>query len=771
MRLKLKIRQKIFLSVLSASMILYVVAVGYIVNSSRKAMLEDALQNARLTARISAEQIEKEFERDLAVTRTLAQAFTVYKELPTSLWQELFMKMYIPILEGNKHVYSIWDSWEYYGFIPNYDKDFGRFCMTVWREDGKILTITDVRSINGDPDKYGAFKMKNQEGLWEPYFDEIVKGKSEQVLMTTVAAPIQINGRYYGLVGFDISLESLQDVVSKIEPVKGSYAFLISEKGIIAAHRNTELINKPVSELLGKEFEEQGLENVFAKGLDHSYFRTDGNGENHYITFAPIHAGNSYSSWSLALSIPMSVITEKADVNQRISMIVGVGGLLLLMIVLIFVANGLTRPIVRITKSLNRMRQGEISNDLILTLKTGDEIETMATALNISLEGLNKKATFANDIGKGHLESKLELLGENDVLGQSLLAMRNSLKKAKEEEAKRIIEDQKRTWANEGFAKFADVLRQNNDSLQHLTDEVLKNLVKYVGGNQGALFLINDEDKKNVFLEAKSVYAWDRKKYVDMQVMLGEGLVGACALERETIFLTEIPENFVTITSGLGEANPNCLLIIPLKQDENVLGVMEIASFKVFEQHEVDFLEKVSESIAATISTVRINAKTRFLLEQSQQQTEEMQAQEEEMRQNMEELLATQEEMSRKEKEINWTLEAIGGLAIVLEYNFKGIIISANPKLCNVSQYDKEELVGQHHSMLFDNTDVINSENYRQFWEDMKNRKTFEGIMRRMDKNGNSFIIKGHCYPILDDDGAPLKVVEVSVDITELVDK
>lgn len=771
MRIKLRIRQKIFLLILTTTLILYVVAIGYILTTTRQAMLDDAKQNARLTARISADRIEKEFERDLAVTRTLSQAFSLYQEMPTNLWQDLFMRMYKPVLEGNKHVYSIWDSWEYYGFIPNYDKDFGRFCMTVWREDNKILSTTDVRSLNGDPDKYGAFKKKNQEGLWEPYYDEIVKGKSEQVLMTTLAAPIQINGRYYGLIGFDISLESLQDMISKIEPVPGSYAFLVSELGIIAAHRDSEFINLPLSEVHPEDYELEDLGKIIMHGEEHSFIRTDGNGESHFISFAPIKAGNSYSSWSLALSIPLKVITERADESLYFSLMVGIAGLFVLMIVLGLVANSLTRPIVKITKSLNKLSQGEISNDLILHLKTGDEIETMANALNISIEGLNKKTAFANEIGKGQLESELPMLGENDVLGKSLVDMRNSLKKAKVEEDKRAAEDQKRTWANEGFARFADILRNNNDDLQKLADEVLKYLVKYVGGNQGALFLANDEENGNRYLETKSVYAWNRKKYIDMKIMFGEGLVGACALEGETIYLTEIPDNFITITSGLGESNPSCIIMVPLKQDDKVMGVLEVASLKVFEKHIVEFLEKVAESVAATISTVKINAKTLFLLEQSQQQAEEMQAQEEEMRQNMEELLATQEEMARKEKEMAWTMDAIGGLGLLIEYNFKGVITHVNALLCAKSGYAKEELVGQHHSILFDNKDVINSENYRNFWDDMRNRKPYEGIMRRNTKTNKHFVIKGHCHPVFDDDGQPIKVVELGVEVTELVGK
>ncbi len=541
--------------------------------------------------------------------------------------------------------------------------------------------------------------------------------------------------------------------------------------GIVAAHKNSDFINKPLSEILPLDFERENLGELIQGGKEHSFYKTDEDGSVHFISLAPIKAGNSYSSWSLALSIPMSVITERADETLYFSLVVGIGGLLFLMIVLVLVANSLTKPIVKITKSLNKLSHGEISSDLILKLRTGDEIETMANALNISIEGLNKKTSFANDIGKGHLESDLHMLSENDVLGKSLIDMRNSLKKAKEEEVKRTIEDEKRTWANEGFAKFADILRQNNDDLQKLTDEVLKNLVKYVDGNQGALFLANDEEKGNRFLETSSVYASNRKKFIDIKIQFGEGLVGACALERETIFLTDIPENFVTISSGLGESNPSCIIMVPLKQDEKVMGVLEIASLKVLEPHIIEFLEKVAESVATTISSVKINAKTRYLLEQSQQQAEEMQAQEEEMRQNMEELLATQEEMARKEKEIAWTMDALGGMAMIIEYDFKGIITNANALFCSHTGYTKDELVGQHHSMIFDKKDVVNSENYQQFWQDMRNKVPFEGLLTRVNKFNKNFTVKGHCHPVFDDDGQPIKVVEVSVDVTEILGK
>src|SRR5512145_2346667 len=113
MKLKLKIRQKILLFVLSVSTILYIGAIGYISISSRNSALDNAQQNAILTAREVAASVTKDFERDFALARTFAQAYSIYQSLDTTLWQGLFPKMYFPVLEKNEHIYTIWDSWEF----------------------------------------------------------------------------------------------------------------------------------------------------------------------------------------------------------------------------------------------------------------------------------------------------------------------------------------------------------------------------------------------------------------------------------------------------------------------------------------------------------------------------------------------------------------------------------------------------------------------------------------------------------------------------------
>ena len=223
--------------------------------------------------------------------------------------------------------------------------------------------------------------------------------------------------------------------------------------------------------------------------------------------------------------------------------------------------------------------------------------------------------------------------------------MRDQMQKAKRE-------DEIRIWANEGLSKFADLIRNHqNDKLQ-LSEKLISEIVLYLGAQQGGLFFVSEDEQHQRFLELVGCYAYQRKKYQEKRIEIGQGLVGQCFLEGETTHISNIPNDYVNITSGLGETNPSNLLIVPLKINEEIVGVIELANLKKFENHQIEFVERLAESVASSISTVNTNEKTRILLEQSQQQSEEMKAQEEEMRQNMEELQATQEQMHRKNEEV-----------------------------------------------------------------------------------------------------------------------
>ncbi len=269
----------------------------------------------------------------------------------------------------------------------------------------------------------------------------------------------------------------------------------------------------------------------------------------------------------------------------------------------------------------------------------------VGATLNRLLDKINNASAFVKSIEDGALEAAYE--GDNvgkDQLSSALLSMRDQMKRIEGETAER-------NWVTQGLAQFVEILRANDENIEALSNKIISSLVKYLNANQGGLFMLNDDEGEE-FLELTACYAFDRKKFVEKRIEKGQGLIGQTFLEKQTIYLTDVPQDYITITSGLGDARPTSIILVPLKINEDVYGVIEMASFKPFKKYQIDFLERLGESIASTIATTKTTEKTKVLLIESQQQTEEMRAQEEEMRQNMEELEATQEEMRRVSTEL-----------------------------------------------------------------------------------------------------------------------
>ncbi len=587
--------------------------------------------------------------------------------------------------------------------------------------------------------------------------------------MTSLNAPIMENGKYVGIVAVDITLDRFQEIVEEIKPFEGSYAFLISNGGLIVGHPDKELLNSKIEELFPEDNIDYNIAQNILEGNSFSYISKDANGIENYVSYAPIFVGETTTPWSIAISVPVDTIMAKANRNFRISLIVGVFGILLMALVIGIIGRSITNPLTKITELLKLLSKGHIDEKMRIKIETGDEIEEMSEALNNSIDGLNKKVEFANRIGQGKLNQDFNLLSDEDVLGKSLIEMRNSLVSADDDDEKRKIEDEKRRWANEGLAKFADILRQNNDNLENLATEIIMNLVDYLNANQGGLFVLNDNDKENIYFNLLSAFAYDRRKYMQKHIQMGEGLIGTCAIEKKTIFMTDIPQDYIEITSGLGGANPASLLIIPLKLEDDVLGALEIASFNVFEKHEIEFVEKLAESIASTFSSVKINIRTSELLERSQQQAEEMAAQEEEMRQNMEELQATQEESTRKSAETEGLVEALNKSSYVIEYSLDGNIQNVNDNYLTLLGLTRDEVIGTHHSGNMEFTEQQKTE-YEKFWRELRSGKVIKETTTTK-ANGIEYIFAETYTPIRNTDGEVYKILKISNNITDFQKK
>ncbi len=403
-------------------------------------------------------------------------------------------------------------------------------------------------------------------------------------------------------------------------------------------------------------------------------------------------------------------------------------GVLLLAIgfVLAFsISKTITLPIKYLRDVIDRLGKGELVK-IDSSKIFNDEIGDMAKSLSSMAEGFGEITVFAENIGDGKYDSEFKPLSESDMLGNALLEMRSNLKKVAEE-------DKKRNWSTSGLAKFGDILRSYNDNFEKLSDEIITNLVKYIGANQGALFIIETEDpaSEENYMELAACYAWDKKKFLEKKIYKGEGLSGQAWIEGDVIYLTEVPNDYVSITSGLGEANPRSVLIVPLKLNDEIHGVIEMASFKEYDEYEIEFVERIAENIASTISSVKVNERTQKLLEESTMMTEQMRAQEEEMRQNMEELQATQEKIQRDQLDRESREKIILSGTVLFELNKSFTVRNANAICKDILKYTPSELEGKMFKDL-----LVKSSDLGTIQGQATENTYWNGVLKMKDRNG-----------------------------------
>ncbi|MEH7492238.1 response regulator [Neobacillus niacini] len=226
----------------------------------------------------------------------------------------------------------------------------------------------------------------------------------------------------------------------------------------------------------------------------------------------------------------------------------------------------------------------------------------------------------------------------------------NKMAKALEEHSrneKQVKEDaEELSWLNRQIAKIA-TLYTEVENVQMLADMLITKLVPMVGASYG-VFYLKEVNKSDQYLTRMSSYASLSTEQERKQFRLGEGLIGQCALLKRPIHLNQVPDDYLKIGSGLGEASPKTIMILPVLFEEQVLAVIEIASFETLTPIQIKLLEKVNNNLGIKINSIINHMKVEQLLQESQALTEELQAQSEELQMQQEELRTTNEKLEEQ---------------------------------------------------------------------------------------------------------------------------
>lgn len=417
------------------------------------------------------------------------------------------------------------------------------------------------------------------------------------------------------------------------------------------------------------------------------------------------------------------------------------------------------RKLITYTRTL---QSGKLPPPLEFTSE--DEFGQVASNLNIHTADLQKQIGHITSLsaeGPGVIYKP----DENDELGNALVVLSDYLTSKELEEVTRNREDKRQNWISEGMAQLGEVLRSERENLIELSYLIIQKLVTYMNVEMGSIFITNDTDPENPSLDLAASYAFDRRKYMNSSLPWGVGLPGTCALEKELIFLTEVPGDYFEVSSGTGSSQPNCILLVPLKINEVVYGVIELATVRLLRPFETEFLESLSESIASSLLAVRTNERTSDLLKQSQGQAEALKTQEKAMLENMKQLEHAQEESSKKESEISGILNAMNQSSLVAELGLTGRFSSINDQFLLLLESHRDQVVGKLHSE-FAQVDPY-SDAYKEFWLSLREGKSRSNIEMYKLFSGKEVWVKQTFTPIINNEGKVYKILNIAVDITE----
>lgn len=367
----------------------------------------------------------------------------------------------------------------------------------------------------------------------------------------------------------------------------------------------------------------------------------------------------------------------------------------------------------RIAKSITRgMRNQEKFLD---TIRNQDEIGSLAQSFKEMVTRLKSTIEQANEKNR-----KLEEFAENEI---------------------------KRRWVSEGLTIFNEILRTQQTDIEHQAFEVIAELVKYTKSAQGGFFVVNQENAKDIFLELKACYAYQRRKYQQKRINYKEGLVGTAWATSQTTLIQNIPDDYAYISSALGEAPPNSLLIVPIKSDEGVEGIIEIMSFLHYQAYQVEFIEILSQRIGNALVALKSTQKTKELLAISEKIAQEAQEKEAELRKKLDEY---QEWILQFEIKLNKTAEEASIYNAILGRVYAGMFITDDHFRIQLVNLYVAKRLGYKRAELENRPVELFLETENNLWRDeVSNRMVLQlpffhqtVVGKVTDRRGNDFTIE-----------------------------
>jgi HAMP domain-containing protein/CheY-like chemotaxis protein/signal transduction histidine kinase len=285
-----------------------------------------------------------------------------------------------------------------------------------------------------------------------------------------------------------------------------------------------------------------------------------------------------------------------------------------------------------------------------------DNVNGLAANLTTQVRSIAEVATA---VTKGDLTRSIavEARGEVAALKDNINEMIRNLRET-------TLKNTEQDWLKTNIARFTSMLQGQRDILT-VSNLILSEVAPLVRAQVG-VFYINEMEDSEPMLKLLGSYAYNKRKNLSDRFRFREGLVGQCALEKQRILVTDVPPDYVKITSGLGEATPLNIVALPILFENEVRAVIELASFHNFSDTHIAFLDQLTENIGIVLNTIEANMRTENLLKQSQSLAQELQLQQQELtetnkrlEQQAKTLQASEDLLTQQQEELQQTNEEL----------------------------------------------------------------------------------------------------------------
>ncbi len=479
MRSKLKSRVRI--TIITPVVLLYLITFSIIGYQFNKATEEYTYNNTNKTAKLYASKISEKLNKDIYMVRAYTQALLPLYNLPPENRIQLSNTIAHSIAENNKNYMGVWHNWQLFTTDSTWENEYGRLRNTFYNYNGQISLHADSLDLNGENPQstYHKIHELNAEFVTNPYYEDYEGNIKDSILETSVCLPIKHDGKFVGLAGFDIELESYQSIFKDLETQKGGNAILFSNNGQIIASKNEKWLGQNILDL---HHDFKNTEEIFKnlknnKSITHIFNQE---GEDHFYSYTSIQMGNSPYPWGVAYSVPKSVVVEKMNSIKYLLFTMAFIGIVGIGLILGMMVKSILIPITKTSEYTGKIESGDLTSSI--SVKRNDEIGSMISSLKSMSNKFRQIISGINSISSVIETTSNKLEKETNKLADGAAENAASM----EEISSSINEIMHSIHQNTEHAK-------ETDSISKATAEEISNGLISVQKTNKAMFEIGDK--------------------------------------------------------------------------------------------------------------------------------------------------------------------------------------------------------------------------------------------------------------------------------------